>query len=179
MVQIFKEYHYPSQVNPMWNEDLEALFKEQLTEIGFDHEILANFGEQEQGVFQNSYIQAAKADYSYGDYSYNNRWTYTIGVDWNDVQNGTTISVLGFNPTEKLFYVVDRHVVSREGWTQLSACNKIAELNRIWRPLVIYIDSGFGGTQYEVLRKYGYDSLADPAKGPTHPDSKLRDILKV
>ena len=176
--KIFKEYHYPSQVNPMWNEDLEALFKEQLTEIGFDHEILANFGEQEQGVFQNSYIQAAKADYSYGDYSYNNRWTYTIGVDWNDVQNGTTISVLGFNPTEKLFYVVDRHVVSREGWTQLSACNKIAELNRIWRPLVIYIDSGFGGTQYEVLRKYGYDSLADPAKGPTHPDSKLRDILK-
>ncbi len=176
--KIFKEYHYTSEVNPMWNEELKALFKEQLTEIGYDHEILANFGEQEQGVFQNNYIQAAKARYEYGDIAYKNTWTYTIGVDWNDIGNGTTISVLGFNPAENMFYVVDRAVVSREGWTQLSACHKIAEYNRLWRPIVIYIDAGFGGTQYEVLRKYGFDSLSDPAKGPTHPDSRLRDIVK-
>jgi hypothetical protein len=176
--KIFKEYHYTSEVNPMWNEELRALFKEQLTEIGYDHEILANFGEQEQGVFQNNYIQAAKSRYNYGDLSYKNTWTYTIGVDWNDIGNGTTISVLGFNPAENIFYVVDRAVVSREGWTQLSACQKIAEFNRVWRPIVIYIDAGFGGTQYEVLRKYGFDSLSDPAKGPTHPDSRLRDIVK-
>ena len=176
--KIFKEYHYTSQVNPMWNDELEALFREQLTEIGYQHEILADFGEQEQGVFQNTYIQAAKLDYDYGDYPFRNTWTYTIGVDWNDVGNGTTISVLGFDPAANLFYVVDRTVVSREGWTQLSACNKIAELNRIWRPIVIYIDAGFGGTQYEVLRKYGFDSLIDPAKGATHPDSRLRDIVK-
>ncbi|MAE83090.1 MAG: hypothetical protein CMB80_10160, partial [Flammeovirgaceae bacterium] len=176
--KIFKEYHYTSKVNPMWNEELQALFKEQLTDIGYDHEILANFGEQEQGVFQNTYVQAAKHRYEYGDLAYKNTWTYTVGVDWNDIGNGTTISVLGFNPAENLFYVVDRYVVSREGWTQLSACHKIAELNRIWRPIVIYIDAGFGGTQYEVLRKYGFDSLIDPAKGPTHPDSRLRDIVK-
>ena len=176
--KIFKEYHYASQVNPMWNEELEALFREQLTEIGYEHEILAHFGEQEQGVFQNTYIQAAKHRYDYGDLPYKNTWTYTIGVDWNDIGNGTTISVLGFNPAENIFYIVDRYVVSREGWTQLSACHKIAELNRIWRPIVIYIDAGFGGTQYEVLRKYGYDSLIDPTKGPSHPDSRLRDIVK-
>jgi len=176
--KIFKEYHYTSQVNPMWNDELEVLFREQLTEIGYDHEILARFGEQEQGVFQNTYIQAAKHRYNYGDYPHKNTWTYTIGVDWNDIGNGTTISVLGFNPAENLFYVVDRTVVSREGWTQLTACHKIAELNRIWRPIVIYIDAGFGGTQYEVLRKYGFDSLVDPAKGPSHPDSRLRDIVK-
>ena len=176
--KIFKEYHFTSQVNPMWNDDLEILFREQLTEIGYDHEILAHFGEQEQGVFQNAYIQAAKHNYEYGDLPYRNTWTYTIGVDWNDVRNGTTISVLGFNPAEQIFYVVDRHVVSKEGWTQLSACFKIAELNRLWKPVVIYLDSGFGGTQYEVLRKYGFDSLMDSAKGPTHPDSRLRDIVK-
>tara|TARA_Y100000310_G_scaffold184303_1_gene184441 strand:+ start:8691 stop:10745 length:2055 start_codon:yes stop_codon:yes gene_type:complete len=176
--RIFKEYHYTSQVNPMWNDELEHLFREQLTEIGYDHEILANFGEQEQGVFQNNYIQAAKQRYEYGDLPYKNTWTYTIGVDWNDIGNGTTISVLGFNPAENIFYVVDRAVVSRDGWTQLSACHKIAEYNRLWRPIVIYIDAGFGGTQYEVLRKYGFDSLSDPSKGPTHPDSRLRDIVK-
>lgn len=176
--KIFKEYHYTSQVNPMWNSELQILFKEQLTQIGYEHEILAHFGEQEQGVFQNAYIQAAKDRYNYGELPHKNTWTYTIGVDWNDIGNGTTISVLGFDPSANLFYVVDRTVISREGWTQLSACNRIAELNRIWKPIVIYIDAGFGGTQYEVLRKYGFDSLIDPLKGPSHPDSRLRDIVK-
>jgi replicative DNA helicase len=173
----FKEYHYPSQVNPMWNESLERLFRSQLTEIAYKHEILADFGEQEEGVFQNVYVQNAKRKYKYGDIPRYDSWTYTMGVDWNDTKNGTTINVLGRNPQNQ-FIIVDRKVVSRDGWTQLSACDKIAELNRIWRPISIYVDRGFGGGQYEVLRKFGYDSAIDPNKGPFHPDAKLKDIVK-
>lgn len=173
----YKEYHYPSWVNPLWNEDLEATFREQLTELGYVHEVGADFGEQEQGVFQNQYVQAAKSDYKYGEISPHHEWTYTIGVDWNDVKHGTTINVLGFNPRKNLFFIVDRAVVSRDGWTQLAACQKIAEYNRIWNPIAIYVDKGFGSTQIEVLRKFGYDSVADPKKGPTHPDSRLRTIV--
>ena len=175
--KMWKEYHYPSQVNPLWNADKEEMFKEQLTEIGYKHEILGEFGEQEEGVFQNVYVQAAKTEYNYGDLAYHHSWTYTIGVDWNDTATGTNIVITGFNPHKNKFMIVDRHVVSRDGWTQLAACNKIAELNRIWKPIAIYIDAGFGGTQWEVLRKYGYDSMIDPAKGPTHPDAKLKDIV--
>lgn len=175
--KMWKEYHYPSQVNPLWNQDKEDMFKEQLTEIGYKHEILGEFGEQEEGVFQNVYVQNAKADYAYGDFEYRNTWTYTIGVDWNDTATGTNIVITGFDPQRNKFVLVDRHVVSRDGWTQLAACNKIAELNRLWKPIAIYIDAGFGGTQWEVLRKYGYDSMIDPTKGPTHPDSKLKDIV--
>jgi len=174
---LFKEFFFPSQANPMWDSSMEQLFKEQLTEIGFKHEVLAEFGEQEEGVFQNVYVQAAKAEYKYGDLPHQNTWTYSFGVDWNDVKNGTTIVVLGFNPSTKTFMIVDRHTVSREGWTQLSACQKIADLNRIWRPSFIYLDSGYGSTQWEVLRKYGYDSTIDPNKGPCHPDSRLKDIV--
>lgn len=175
----WKEYHFPSSVNPLWNADLEADFREQLTEIGYIHEIEADFGEQEQGVFQNVYVQAAKSDYKYGDIEPRHEWTYTIGVDWNDAKHGTTINVLGFNPMQNQFIVVDRKVISRASWTQMAACQKIAELNRIWRPMAIYVDKGFGSTQIEVLRKYGFDSLADKTKGPTHPDSQLRDIVKA
>lgn len=175
--KLFREFFYPSTINPMWNEQLKSLFKEQLTELGYKHEILAEFGEQEEGVFQNVYVQAAKTEYNYGDKHYFNTWTYSIGVDWNDTKNGTTVVVVGFDPTVNTFFIVDRKIVSRDGWTQLAACEKIAELNRIWRPAFIYLDAGFGGTQWEVLRKYGYDSTIDPTKGPTHPDARLKDIL--
>ena len=173
----WKEFYFPSQINPLWNEKTEKLFRSQMTEIGYKHEVLAEFGEQEEGVFQNAYVQAAKANYQYTDMEYNKNWTYTLGVDWNDTKNGTTIVVVGFNPTHKKFYIVDRHVVSRDGWTQLAACEKIAQLNRLWHPLTIYLDAGHGGTQWEVLRKFGYDSSIDPTKGPNHPDAKIRNIL--
>jgi len=174
---LWKEFYFPSSVNPMWNTEMEQMYKEQLTELGYIHEALAEFGEQEQGVFQNAYIQHAKSPYRYGSIPYTQGWKYTIGVDWNDTKIGTSIVVLGFNPVRNIFQVVDRCIVSKVGWTQLAACQKIAELNRIWRPIAIYIDSGYGSTQWEVLRKYGYDSAADGNKGRNHPDARLKDIV--
>lgn len=175
--KLFREFHYPSSVNPMWNDELEMTFKENHTLLGYKHEILAEFGEQEEGVFQDAYIQAAKANYRYGAHSFNPLWAYTIGVDWNDVKNGTTIVVTGFNPTINQFTIVDRIIVSKEGWTQLTACEKIAEYNRIWHPVAIYVDSGYGATQIEVLKKFSWDSLRNPNKGKGHPDSKIKDRL--
>lgn len=175
---LFKEFYYPSQVNPLWDQEKEELFREQLTAIGYKHEILADFGEQEEGVFQNVYVQAAKRDYEYGTHAYNHTWTYTIGVDWNDVQNGTTLAVVGFNPLKNEFTLVAREIVSRDGWTQLSACEKVMELNRAWRPLAVYLDLGFGGTQFEILRKASFDASVDPARGALHPDGRLKDIMK-
>lgn len=176
--KMYKEYHYPSHVNPLWSDDLEKSFRETYTDLAYKHEVLAEFGDQEEGVFQNAYVQAAKYDYTYGSIPWNPNWTYTVGVDWNDTKNGTTIAVIGLNPTNNLFYIVDRSIVSKEGWTQLSACEKIAEYNRMWQPAAIYIDYGHGGTQWEILRKFSYDALYDPARGPAHQDSKIKDRLK-
>jgi hypothetical protein len=85
---------------------------------------------------------------------------------------------VGWNPGDGNFYVVDRQVVSRDGWTQIAACQKIAELNRYWHPQFIYVDKGFGHMQVEILHKYGYDAIADAKRGPMHPDSKLCRIVK-
>jgi len=174
----WKEFYFPSQINPLFDARMDKLFHDGMSEIAYKHEVLAEFGEQEEGVFQNAYIQAARIDYKYGDIPRNKNWVYTIGVDWNDTKNGTTIVVLGYDTSRNIFYVVDRSTVSRDGWTQLSACQKIADYNRIWLPSTIYIDAGYGATQFEILRKYGYDSTVNPSKGPTHPDSRLKDIVK-
>jgi replicative DNA helicase len=176
--KLWKEFYYPSTVNPMWSENLEALLREDMTDIAYKHEVFAEFGEQEEGVFQNVHVQAAILDYKYEDMQRFNTWTYTMGVDWNDTAIGTTIVVLGFDPARKKFIVVDRQIVQREGHTQLAACQRVAELNRAWMPMAIYIDAGHGGTQWEVLRKFGYDSTLDSSKGPSHPDARLKDIVK-
>jgi intein/homing endonuclease len=175
--RMYREFYQAATDNPLWTSQMDAHFKEQMTSIAYEHEILAKFGEQEQGIFQNIFIQAAKAKYQYKEYRYDSKWIYTIGVDWNDIKNGTTIAVVGYSPTTNHWYLIDRDIVRKEGWTQLAACERIAEYNRIWHPVAIYVDKGHGGAQYEVLRKFGYDSTIDPTKGHTHPDSKLKDIV--
>lgn len=176
--RLYKEFYYPSYINPMWTEKTDLFFKENLTESGYKHEILAEWGEEEEGVFQATYIEAALADFEYGQLSRDRNWFFFMGVDWNDVKIGTTIAVVGLDTFTGKTYLMDKHVVSREGWTQLSACQKIADLNRFWGCSFIYVDEGYGSTQIEILRKYGYDAVRDPMKGPLHPDAKLKDIIK-
>lgn len=176
---LYKEFHYPSTVNPLWDQNMENFFRGELTSIQYDHEILANFGEQEQGVYQGAYIDDAMEDYRYSDMAPNPaEWIYMIGVDWNDVKIGTTICITGFNPQWNIFKIFTREVVSREGWSQHAACQRIIELNQLWNPKAIYIDKGFGGVQHEILTKFGWDALSDHKRGKGHPDAKLRHIVK-
>lgn len=176
--KLYKEFHFPSQVNPNWTDEMEKMFRDGLTDIGYKHEVLAEFGEQQEGVFQNAYVeQAMSYRYSYEGMKREKGWRYCIGVDWNDVKIGTTICVVGYSPFQQKFYVVERSIVKREGWTQLAACEKIIELNRKWWPDYIYIDRGYGSTQLEILHKYGHDSLV--SKGPQYVDSRLVNTVKA
>lgn len=176
--KMFKEFHFPSQLNPNWNDDLEKYFRSRLTTVGYVHEILADFGEQEEGVYQVKYVEAAQTDYRYETQKWISNWVYNIGVDWNDIKIGTTIRVVGWNPGDAKFYLVDKHIIQKEGWNQTAAVQAVAELNRIWKPAWIYVDHGFGHMQVEVLHKFGHDSMANPKKGPSHADSRLARIVK-
>lgn len=175
---LYKEFYYPSMINPNWDLEMETYFRAEYTEIEYKHEILAKFGELEQGVFQASYVDAAKVEYVYESCIRQTAWQYCVGVDWNDTKVGTTIVVTGWDPHMQRFQIVERLTVGREGWTQIKAVQKIITLNRKWIPEYIYIDRGFGATQWELLTKYGYDSLAHPGKGPGHIDSRLCKIVK-
>lgn len=163
----WKEFFYPSQVLPHWNKELEQDAREiAKTELNYKHEYLAEFGEQEAGVYQHQYIEAAQLDYDYGETKRETGWVYCIGVDWNDTRIGTQIYVVGLNPADQKFYVVDAECVNKEGWTQLKACEKIIELNRKWRPAYIYVDQGFGTC-------VGPDTLLQIKNGV----KKINDIL--
>lgn len=172
----YKEFHYPSSVNPNWTKELEAFFRVELTADGYIHEIEADFGGQEEGVYQLKYVEAAQSEWEYASMRPDPKWTYVIGVDWNDVKIGTTIAVVGYNPADNTFYLVDKYIISRAERTQLSACQKISECNRLWNASHIYVDQGFGTTQIEVLHDFGARSLM--THGPNHPDSRLRNIVK-
>lgn len=173
---MYREFHYPSQVNPNWDQATEKHFRNELTEDGYKHEVEAEFGDQEEGVYQHKYIEAAQGLYKYGDHQPSQNWSYMIGVDWNDPKIGTTIAIVGYNYLQNLFYLVDKYIISRGDRTQLAACDKIAELNRYWNPESIYVDRGYGTTQIEVLREYGQKAII--SQGASSSDAQLLHRIK-
>lgn len=163
-------------IAPVYNITVDSFDHSYLLKNGIRTFNCAEFGEQEEGIYQAKYVEAAQTSFEYGDYHYNPKWTYMIGVDWNDYKIGTTIAVVGYNPLDKYFYLVDKAIVTRAERTQLAACQKITELNRMWSPSGIYVDVGFGHTQIEVLHDYGNRMIGE--LGANHPDARLRNIVK-
>lgn len=61
----FKEFHFPSMCNPDWGPEMEEEFRAQLSEAGYTHEVLAEFGEQETGVFNKDRLDEATRYFYY------------------------------------------------------------------------------------------------------------------
>jgi hypothetical protein len=170
----FKEFYYPSMCNPAWGVKMEMELRQfYKTEIGWQHEILAEFGEAATGVFQHKYIHAAKDDYRYEDLKPVAAWSYSIGIDWNDAENGTKICVLGWDPKHELFKIVDKITVQKHGWTQTKAIEELIKLNRLWKPDFVYVDEGYGATQIEVIKQFGLTAMRE-----THEFAKIDEKLK-
>ena len=55
----YTEHYHPSMHNPNWDEKMEAEFRAQLSEQGYVHEILAEFGTQDTGVFDKDKLDVA------------------------------------------------------------------------------------------------------------------------
>lgn len=166
----FKEFHFPATCLPHWSEEMEQEAREQRTELEYLHEIMAEFGEEEEGVFQKRYIEMATRDYTYQQCTPQGGHLYGIGVDWNSDAYGTEIMVVGWVGTH--LQVVDSVNVGRSGWSQHAAINAIVAANRKWQPIFIYADEGFGSTQIEILRKFGYERA-----GFNNVDARLKDIV--
>lgn len=68
----FKQFHYPSMCNPQWGPKMEEEFRATLSEQGYVHEILADFGSQETGVFNKDKLDKAMKfkNYAYSELTY-------------------------------------------------------------------------------------------------------------
>jgi len=173
----YREFHYSSYVNPNWNAVLEADYRNALTEDGYKHEIEAEFGELEEGVYQTKYVEIAQADYEYASCKPEPNWTYAMGVDWNDARIGICLAVVGLNAREGTFYIVEQKVITRASYTQLTGIEAVINANRAWNPFSIYVDRGYGATQTEVLNMFGHSARGE--HGSNQADGRLPTILKA
>lgn len=160
--QKFKEFHIIAQESPEWSTTVEEFF---LRDYGgkntpaWDHEILAEFGKQEHGVFSNEKINSCLQDYSISAAAPKAGASYICGVDWNK-NAGTHILIIETNGT--LFKPVLKIIIPNSDFTQIEAVDKIIELYYHWNLSLIVVDVGYGSTQIELLKKHG---LQNPQGG--------------
>ena len=173
----YRSFHYPSMCRPLWDDEMEQEQRKENPGVKYLHEILAEYGEIEEGVFQHTHIDRAIENghgYRYEDQVPDSSKLYCFGIDWNPV-HGTEIVVIQADPAAETpeYKVVDVGSVFREGHTQVQAMNEIIRLNRKWLPEFIYVDRGAGSTQIEVLEEFGM------AAEYGTPDRRLIDIIKA
>lgn len=99
----FKQFHYPSTCNPQWGPKMEEEFRAQLSEQGYVHEILADFGTQETGVFDKDKLDAAmRVDmYAYDELTYSQKMRVEqehIDVEMMIPPKGQNLGVYRPNP---------------------------------------------------------------------------------
>lgn len=172
----YKEFHFPSSVLPHYDDELDEDFRTGLTDIGYVHEILAEFGESEHGVFQKVFIEeATKEDVDRKHaLQFRNQYSIALGCDWNDDKVGTRLQAVAFNKHTSRFMIVDRKTIAREGWTQVDAVQAIVDMNRKWNFDYIYVDEGFGVSSTQFIKKYALDLFGKLPED--HPDLKLADV---
>jgi len=173
----FQEFWFPSYVNPFFSKEQEDEFREQYSEIGYRHEIEADWGEDSEGVYPRKYIDMAFIDpgWKYNAEVTSARSFFTIGVDWDKYGAGTNIVVVEacndsyederFRGRTRVCY---REEIPRSEYTLTKAVDRIIELNKIFQPKHIYVDRGFGEVQVELLHKAGVEN----------PQTKLRERVK-
>lgn len=176
-----KSFHYPSFVIPHYDDKLDKELREELGEIGFVQETMAEFGLVSNGVFQTMFLQQAQQRSQFitleDVFKDRNRYIITIGVDWNHDQVGTRIVVIAYDKLNPQFRVIEKAAVSQVGYTQQAAMEKIIHLNRKYNVDHIFCDEGFGATQIGDLKRVGEAAVGVLPKG--HPDLKLLDVQAV
>ena len=176
----YKEHFHPSMHNPNWGPEMEARFRREFTDIQYEHEVLAEFGTEEAGVFNKDKVDAAMhRDY----YAYNpltilqeralegnklpKLFLYDeqhrapsnvfrcVGVDFDKFQASSSIIVLDYDINAQKFRVMKRIEVPRSEYTLDNAVNWIIKVNEIYNPSWIFCDRGYGDYQLERLHIYG------------------------
>lgn len=165
----YKEFYIPSSASPEWTDELELKFRKQYSEYSYRKEFEAEFGDEEEGVFQAKYIDPSLYSYEYKDCQRDPRNRYIMGVDWNSTGIGTHIVVTEYDTREHKFKVVDRDVVSAGDFTQHAAVARVIKMDERWSCDHIYVDEGYGRMNVEMLQKYGIDN----------PSSKMHKKLKA
>jgi len=189
------EIHAPSFVNKellKYNEDTEQTYfedlRDELTEMGFEQEVMAEFGEEAMGVYQKKHLDWAIDEGVRVGHRYTTDMTAIelqvflsqrrsgpriLGVDWDKhgaSTNMVCVELDGQHENEDgvivpVFRTLFRAEIPRSEFTYTNAVNRIIELNDTYDFDWVAVDRGAGETQIELLHKYGMQ----------HPHSGLHE----
>ena len=165
----YSEHYTPSTKNPNWSQEMEDQFRAELTPSQYEHEILAEFGTEEAGVFNKERLDEAMRQkyYTYDDltetqlrnlngmtppininYSLANPAPgnpfRTMGIDFDSYQAGSSLLVLDYDIELAKFIVIKRLEVPKGEYTLDRAVNLIIQFNEIYNPSWIFLDRGYG-----------------------------------
>ena len=174
----YVEFYWPSHASPAWTPETDAIYKQTHSAQAYVHEVLAEFGSPESGVFRGADIDIALQqshlihEHDAAGKEYTRSYTageikkmlvdnfegkpdrpkIIFGIDWNGAENGTQIVIIGC--ADKI-YVMDVVTIGGSEFTQTEAVERIVALNSVYNPDWIYVDTGYGGMQIETLHLYG------------------------
>lgn len=96
----YSQHYHPSTHNPGWGPQMEAELRAQLSEQGYIHEVLAEFGTQEKGVFPKNKLDEAILiqNYAYNPLTYDQEIKCEREQDWPEMFEYTKTNPAPFNP---------------------------------------------------------------------------------
>lgn len=173
------EVYAPSVVNKELlkiNQDTGQTYlqdiKDELSELRYDQEVMANFGDQERGVYQKRFINAAVEEgrmckHKYIDlnseeeikaFNRMQKGPVVMAVDFDKVQAGSNMVGLyvdkfhknkdgQYEPKFKTLFAIE---IPRSEFTYVNAVNKIIELNELFEFDWIALDRGYGRLQLQI-----------------------------
>lgn len=180
----FKETHITAMQSPAWNETTERILRKNYTRSAWESEILAIFGNVAGGVFPTDMLQSSLRNYDYGLELVSKESKIAMGIDWNSAENGIPIIVVSYDPHKNAYTVVDKYISQSKNFTQLTGVQDIIRMYNKWNPHAVYLDNGFGNSQFELLTKYmmtiGKSEEARKFKSITmHSKGFIRDPLTL
>ncbi len=187
----FKEFHYTAEVLPNWDEDTKKRFRAECTDLNqFEQEYMAEWGHEAHGVFSPELLDRSIRPYRYVDWQdHTGRMhpgclrerslgenIYVMGVDWNGEGVGTRAVVLEWMLTHpdpnmqnriRVFYHENiSETLKARGITHhnnLKSVDRVMELAQNYSCQFVYLDKGYGHTNFEVIQKRYSETHTSPA----------------
>lgn len=144
--------------------------REELTDMKFEQEVMANFGESGSGVYQKRHIDAAIArgaemniQYASDLYgvqmnNFDKMGPRILGIDWDSQGAPTNMVAMQYVQKLGLFVPFARVEIPQSEFTYDNAVKKVIELNEQFNFDWIYCDAGAGEAQIQFLRRYGTEN---------------------
>ena len=172
-VRGWKHFHKPSTVNKRlmeMNDETEQTFlddlKDELSDLRFLQEVMAEFGEEQSGVYAKRYTDLAIELGKRLSLKYHSTQNpkpkgmnkRILGVDWDKVQATPNLFGLEFDEDLGIFIPIYRKEIPRHEFSLTKGVEEIIASDKVFNWDWIYVDRGMGEMQVEQLKIYGINT---------------------